>query len=184
MAPEPTSNTRLSSPRSMRFISQPQLTAATQPQPLPPACVSCSWKNRDVPQSTSFSGGRGRPRSRKSCRRISRPIQPRSPVAMRSKPSADAPVSSRWASMADSTAGAMAAPMWLASLTLGSTTRPSVPDVMHRPGRSPASSSTQPAAVAVHCAEGGRCVPISKGKRNWRSAVQKWLDAAQSAFCR
>ena len=86
--------------------------------------------------------------------------------------------------MVENTAGAMAAPMWLASLILGSTMRPSVPAVMRRPVPSSARKSAQPAAVAVHWAEGGRCVPISRGKRNCRSAVQKWLEAAQRAFCR
>ena len=61
--------------------------------------------------------------------------------------------------------------------------RPNVPAVTRSPVPSPAMSSAQPAAVAVHWADGGRCVPISRGKRNWRSAVQKWLEAAQSAFC-
>ena len=40
IAPEPTSSNRFISPASMRFISQPQLTEATQPQPLPPAWAS------------------------------------------------------------------------------------------------------------------------------------------------
>ena len=35
-------------------------------------------------------------------------------------------------------------------------------------------TTAAPAAVAVHCAVGGRCPPYSSGKRNWRSAVQKW----------
>ena len=45
-------------------------------------------------------------------------------------------------------------------------------------------SSAQPQAVEVHDAWGGRWVPISSGMRNWRSAVQKWLDAQQMAFSR
>ena len=40
IAPEPAISTRRSSPRSMRFMIQPQLTDATQPQPLPPAWAS------------------------------------------------------------------------------------------------------------------------------------------------
>ena len=36
IAPDPTSSSRFRSPASMRFINQPQLTAATQPHPLPP----------------------------------------------------------------------------------------------------------------------------------------------------
>ena len=46
----------------------------------------------------------------------------------------------------------------------------------------PLRSTAHPAAVAVHWAEGVRWVPISKGMRNCRSAVQKWLDAPTSAF--
>ena len=49
IAPEPTSSTLPSSPRSMRFISHPQETEATQPQPVPPARVSWSWEDGGAP---------------------------------------------------------------------------------------------------------------------------------------
>ena len=42
IAPEPAMRIRRSSPLSTRRKSHPQLTAATQPQPLPPAWGSCS----------------------------------------------------------------------------------------------------------------------------------------------
>ena len=43
MAPLPMSSSLWMSPASSRFISHPQATEATQPQPLPPAWASCSW---------------------------------------------------------------------------------------------------------------------------------------------
>ena len=86
--------------------------------------------------------------------------------------------------MVSHTAGAITAPMWFASRILRSTTRPSVPFATHTCAPSRRASSTAPAAVAVHCAEGGRCVPSSSGLRNCRSAVQKWLHAAAIAFSR
>ena len=46
--------------------------------------------------------------------------------------------------------------------------------------RGASDSTTAPAAVAVHCADGGRWLPCSTGIRNCRSAVQKWLDAPAS----
>ena len=42
IAPVPTSSTLCSSPASMRFMIHPDYTDAMQPQPLPPAWVSCS----------------------------------------------------------------------------------------------------------------------------------------------
>ena len=45
-------------------------------------------------------------------------------------------------------------------------------------------SRPEPAAVQVHCPDGGRWVPISSGIRNCLSAVQKWLEAAHSALSR
>ena len=46
--------------------------------------------------------------------------------------------------------------------------------------RGASDNTTAPAAVAVHCADGGRWLPCSTGIRNCRSAVQKWLDAPAS----
>ena len=87
--------------------------------------------------------------------------------------------------MVSYTAGAMAAPMWFASLICWSTTRPTVPlHIFRSCGWALAVSSAQPQAVEVQEAWGGRWVPISSGMRNWRSAVQKWLEAQQMALFR
>ena len=43
-------------------------------------------------------------------------------------------------------------------------------------------SSTAPAAVAVHWEVGVRRPPYSSGKRNWRSAVQKWEEVTTTAL--
>ena len=52
------------------------------------------------------------------------------------------------------------------------------------PGLTPheADTTTPPAAVAVHCADGGRWLPCSTGMRNCLSAVQKWLEAPTSTL--
>ena len=45
----------------------------------------------------------------------------------------------------------------------------------------PKPTRAQPAAVAVHWAVGARWPPYSKGRRNWRSAEQKWELVTASA---
>ena len=82
-------------------------------------------------------------------------------------------------------AGAIAAPMLAASFTPRSTTRPMMPCVMQAaPGFGAVSSEriVQAAPVTVRCEVGIACVPISSGMRYCRSAVQKWLAAAQATL--
>ena len=67
----------------------------------------------------------------------------------------------------------MAAPMFAGSVIPASVIFPVVTWVMRTP-QSPPRSSTAPAAVAVHWALGVRCPPYSSGRRNSRSAAQKW----------
>ena len=45
-----------------------------------------------------------------------------------------------------------------------------------------ADSIAAPEPVTVHCEVGGLWLPSSSGKRNCFSALQKWLDVAQSTF--
>ena len=77
-------------------------------------------------------------------------------------------------------AGAMAAPMLAGSFTPKSWMAPARP----RATRTfpPRPTNAQPAAVAVHWAVGARWPPYSKGRRNWRSAEQKWELVTARAF--
>ncbi len=69
--------------------------------------------------------------------------------------------------------------MLFASLMCQSMISPSVQPVTRTPG--PWLLSTHaPAAVVVRWAVGGRPVPSSSGMRYWRSAVEKWVDVAQT----
>ena len=67
----------------------------------------------------------------------------------------------------------MAAPILLASVIPASRIRPVVIWVTKGPGPSAARISA-PAPVTVHWAVGVRWPPYSRGRRNWRSAEQKW----------
>ena len=73
-------------------------------------------------------------------------------------------------------AGAMAAPILLASLMPLSTTLPTVTRATWGPGRISLVTTTAPEAVAVHWAVGVRWQPYSRGVRYWRSAEQKWEE--------
>ena len=84
-------------------------------------------------------------------------------------------------------AGAMAAPMLLASVMPRSTTRPIVAARRRTrencaPAPASAESSAQPAPVTVCCAVSGAVAPISSGRRYCRSAEEKWLDATHAAL--
>ena len=82
--------------------------------------------------------------------------------------------------MVSQAAGAMAAPMLLASVTPRSMTRPTVTWVILGP-LPERDRITAPAAVAVHWAVGVRWPPYSKGVRYCRSAVQKWEETTTPA---
>ena len=79
----------------------------------------------------------------------------------------------------------MAAPMLAASCTPRSVICPNRTSRTATPPDAPAGRSPErisaPAAVAVHCAVGVRWPPYSSGRRNWRSAEQKWEDVTASA---
>ena len=75
----------------------------------------------------------------------------------------------------------MALPMELASLIPASTIIPVVTWVIFGPWP-PAARITAPAPVTVHWAVGVRWPPYSSGKRNCRSAEQKWEPVRAQAF--
>ena len=75
----------------------------------------------------------------------------------------------------------MAAPMLAGSFTPRSTIFPTSPPRTFTLPLSP--TTAQPAAVAVHWAVGERCPPYSRGRRNCRSAEQKW-ELVTAAACR
>ena len=77
-------------------------------------------------------------------------------------------------------AGAMAAPMLLASVIPLSTTLPVVTWVIKGPVPL-RDRMTAPDPVVVHCAVGGFCPPYSRGLRYWRSAEQKWEEVRAAA---
>ena len=69
----------------------------------------------------------------------------------------------------------MAAPILLASVIPKSVTRPPQTAAMRTP-LPPMPTTEAPDAVAVHWDVGGRWPPYSSGKRNCRSAEQKWEE--------
>ena len=77
-------------------------------------------------------------------------------------------------------AGAMAAPMLFASVMPRSSIVPIVTARTNGP-TSPFSRTAAPAAVAVHWAVGVRWPPYSSGRRNCRSAEQKWDEVQATA---
>ena len=125
-APVPQKRIFFSLPVFSLFNRSPHRVIALQPQPEPPEWTSCFVLSKtNVPQSVSFPP-RGTPFFRASCISNSLPSCPKSPVIIRSKSSGPVLRSSKWAQMVLKAAGAMAAPMLLASLIPKSVTMPTV----------------------------------------------------------